>query len=142
MNDGIKISGRLRLWIGDELVADAPNQVTFLGSEALMRGWLGSAGYNLTTFEAGTGTGAPSTGDTALGTSVYGPAAITSAAVTGSLAMDITFDIPPGLGAMNLTEFGLFCSNGDLFSRWCDGNTYVYTGAFTLHGIWTITLAM
>ncbi len=136
----IKITGHLRLFIDGVEVASAPNQVTFLGSEAMLRSLQGLTGYNLTSFEAGTGTSTPTASDTSLDTSTHS-GSLASYNVTSSRTADITWTIPVGgATSQDFTEFGLFCANGDLFARWCDGNTYSYVNTGTLSGVWTLTL--
>ena len=143
MKDCINIAGRLRIYRDGVLLADHPNQVTFLGMEAIMRGWGGAAGYNVTHFECGDGTVAPTASDTALGNTTHGPAAIASFAVTGSTTVDITFSIAPGATTtQDFTEFGLFAANGDLIARWCDGNTYSYITTGTMDFVWTFTFTL
>lgn len=144
MHNRIAITGRLQLFIDGVQVADHANKVTLLGCTALMQGWMGAAGYGIATWEGGTGTTAPTTADTALQISTYGPAAVSTASVTGSTTMEVTFQITPAMGEpdQDFAEFGLFCSNGDLFARWCDGNTYNYTAGATLLGVWTFTFTL
>ncbi len=143
MIDTQSIQGRLQLFIDGVKVADHANKVTFLGCEALMRGWMGLSGYSLATWQGGTGTTPPTASDTALQISTY-TAAVSTASVTGSTTMEVTFQITPGMGVLDqdFLEFGLFCTNGDLFARWCDGNTYNYTAGATLLGVWTFTFTL
>lgn len=142
MRATISISGHLRIFIDGVEVGSAPNKVVFLGSEALLRALQGAAGFNLDSFEAGTGTTAPTASDTALGTSTHS-GALAAFNVTGSTTAEIEFSIAPGaIATQDFTEFGLFCANGDMFARWCDGNTYSYVTTGTLSGVWTLTLSL
>lgn len=107
----------------------------------MLRSLQGMSGYNLTTFQAGTGTSVSAPSTTDLDTVTYS-GALASFNVTGSRTAEITWTIPIGAIAtgQNFTEFGLKCANGDLFARWCDGNTYSYVNTGTLSGVWTLTL--
>ena len=136
----VSIKGYLRLFIDGVEVASHHNQVTFLGAEAYARALQGMAGYNLTSFEAGTGTSTPTASDTALDASTHS-GSLASYNVLSSLITEVTWTIPIGaIATQDFTEFGLFCANGDMFARWCDGNTYSYVNTGTLSGVWTLTL--
>ena len=136
----IRVTGHLRLFIDGVEIASAPNTITFLGFEAYARALQGLAGYNLTSFEAGTGTSTPTASDTALDASTHS-GSLASYNVISSLISEVTWTIPIGaIATQDFTEFGLFCANGDMFARWCDGNTYSYVNTGTLSGVWTLTL--
>lgn len=143
MHNTIKITGHLSLYIDGQLVADHPNQVTNLGCEAIWGSVFGAAGYNIATMEGGTGTASPLATDTALGTSVF-TKAVTSVALATSKILEVTFDIIAGEATgVGFKEFGLFVANGDMFARWCDGNTYTKTASptNTIQGVWRFTLS-
>lgn len=140
MEDPIKLTGRLQLYLNGEKVQDVDNLVVTAGREFVASRMTGTAAGVMSHMAVGTGAVAAAVGNTTLGTE-SGRVANTSAVVTGaSIAYTATF--PAGTATAALTEAGIFnaSSAGTMLCRTVF--SAINKGAAdSLTIVWTVTVS-
>lgn len=117
LNDGLKLTGKLKIALNGETVQEIDNLVVTDGKEYVASRMKDATATAMSHMAIGSGSTAAAAGDSALG-SELGRVALTSTAVSGAVVTYIaTFAAGTGTGAV--TEAGILnaSSSGDLLCR-------------------------
>ena len=117
LNDGLKLTGKLKIALNGETVQEIDNLVVTDGKEYVASRMKDATATAMSHMAIGSGSTAAAAGDSALG-SELGRVALTSTAVSGAVVAYIaTFAAGTGTGAV--TEAGILnaSSSGDLLCR-------------------------
>ena len=114
--DGMKMSGKLKITLNDKVVQEVDNLVVTSGKEFVASRMVGTSASVMSHMAVGSGSTAAAAGDTALG-SELGRTTATSSASGAVVTYSSTFAAGTGTGAV--TEAGLFnaSSSGDMLCR-------------------------
>ena len=117
INDGLKLTGKLKIALNGETVQEVDNLVVTDGKEYVASRMEGTSATVMSHMAIGSGSTAAAAGDSSLGTEL-GRVALTSTAVSGAVVTyTATFGAGTGTGAV--TEAGILnaSSSGDLLCR-------------------------
>lgn len=117
--DNFKLTGKLKIEVNNEVVAEVPNIVVTDGKEYVASRMKDASTTAMTHMSVGTGSTAAAASDSALGSQISGSrTALTSTNVTGN---DIVYvaTFGPGTGSGAITEAGIFnaSSGGTMLCR-------------------------
>jgi hypothetical protein len=117
--DNFKLTGKLKIEVNNEVVAEVPNIVVTDGKEYVASRMKDASTTAMTHMSVGTGSTAAAASDSALGSQISGSrTALTSTNVTGN---DIVYvaTFGPGTGTGAITEAGIFnaSSSGTMLCR-------------------------
>jgi len=117
INDGLKLTGKLKIALNGETVQEVDNLVVTDGKEYVASRMKDATATAMSHMAIGSGSTAAAAGDSSLGTEL-GRVALTSTAVSGAVVTyTATFGAGTGTGAV--TEAGILnaSSSGDLLCR-------------------------
>ena len=117
LNDGLKLTGKLKIALNGETVQEVDNLVVTDGKEYVASRMKDATATAMSHMAIGSGSTAAAAGDSSLGTEL-GRVALTSTAVSGAVVTyTATFGAGTGTGAV--TEAGILnaSSSGDLLCR-------------------------
>ena len=117
INDGLKLTGKLKIALNGETVQEVNNLVVTDGKEYVASRMKDATATAMSHMAIGSGSTAAAAGDSSLGTEL-GRVALTSTAVSGAV-VTYTATVGAGTGTGAVTEAGILnaSSSGDLLCR-------------------------
>ena len=117
LNDGLKLTGKLKIALNGETVQEVNNLVVTDGKEYVASRMKDATATAMSHMAIGSGSTAAAAGDSALG-SQLGRVALTSTTVSGAVVTYLA-TFPAGTGTGAVTEAGILnaSSSGDLLCR-------------------------
>ena len=117
LNDGLKLTGKLKIALNGETVQEVNNLVVTDGKEYVASRMKDATATAMSHMAIGSGSTAAAAGDSALG-SELGRVALTSTTVSGAVVTYLA-TFPAGTGTGAVTEAGILnaSSSGDLLCR-------------------------
>ena len=114
--DGMKMSGKLKITLNDKVVQEVDNLVVTSGKEFVASRMIGTSASVMSHMAVGSGSTAAAAGDTALG-SELGRTTATSSASGAVVTFSSTFAAGTGTGAVTEAAILNASSSGDMLCR-------------------------